>query len=171
LYHPFQERRVRTVAYSSSVNLSWFWLILGRWIDVHWRCKLKFLLDLFSNGVVKSCSSLFVNDTPTVLMVKKGTSLVLIWDLHLQWLRDIILQSWLFMISWDIVGNPPLIDVCWHQDACHGVMASRHPYHCCWCARWCLRRWWKQVSDWLIRSMLHLASHQHPSLNLGKAQC
>ena len=30
-----------------------------------------------SNGVVESCSSLFVGDTPAVLMVKEGTSLVL----------------------------------------------------------------------------------------------
>ena len=26
-------------------TLLWFMLILGWWVDVHWRCELKFLLD------------------------------------------------------------------------------------------------------------------------------
>jgi hypothetical protein len=45
LYHLFYEMRMQTVSWSSFISLSWFLLILGRWIGVHQRCKLKFLLD------------------------------------------------------------------------------------------------------------------------------
>ena len=62
-----------------------------------------------SNDVAESCC-LIVNDTLAVLMVKEGTSLVFAWKLHLRWLRDVFLCPWLFMIPWDTVDRPPLID-------------------------------------------------------------
>jgi hypothetical protein len=45
--------------------------------------------SLSSSGMAKSCS---INDTPSVLMIKEGASLIFACRLHLQWLRDIILQ-------------------------------------------------------------------------------
>ena len=36
---------IQIVTCSSLINHSWFSLVLGRWIGVHWRCKFKFLLD------------------------------------------------------------------------------------------------------------------------------
>ena len=44
LHHLIQETKMRTVACSSSINFSWFLLILGWRVGVHWRCKLKLLL-------------------------------------------------------------------------------------------------------------------------------
>ena len=64
---------------------------------------------------------------------------------HIQWLRDVILQPWLFMVSRDIVGSPPMIDVYWHKDACHAVTTSHHLGPCYRCASRYLRRWWKQA--------------------------
>jgi hypothetical protein len=48
-------------------------------------------LSLASNGMSESCSSLFVSNTPAILMVKEGTPLVLAWKLHLQWLEGCLL--------------------------------------------------------------------------------
>ena len=45
LHHPILEMKIRTIACSSSINLSWYLLILGWRVRVQWRCKLKFLLD------------------------------------------------------------------------------------------------------------------------------
>ena len=115
---------IRIVTCSSLVNHSWFLLVLGWRIGVHWRCKFKFLLDGLCllavwRRVVLVC-------LPAVLMVEEGTSLVLAWKLHLQWLEDVILQPWLFMVSRDIVGSEPLIDdVCLHKNVRHDVVASR----------------------------------------------
>jgi hypothetical protein len=103
-------------------------------------------LYLSSNGMVKNYSScLLVIRQPSCWSRKEPHW----WKLYLKWLRDVILQLWLFMVSWDIVGSLPMINVCWHKDGCHEVVASSHPCPYCQCARWCLRRWWKQVLDWL----------------------
>jgi hypothetical protein len=110
-------------------------------IDVHWRCRLEFFLDgLF---VLMAWQRVVLLCLLAVLIIEEGTSLVLTWKLYLQWFRDVILQPWLLMVFRDTVGSPPLIDVCWHKDACLAVMASRHPCPCYQCARWCLRRRWK----------------------------
>ena len=139
--------------------MNWCSLEMQTWVLPWWSFSY--------NGVAESFSSLLL----AILMVEEGTSLILAWKLHLQWLRDVTLQPWLFMVFWKTVGSPPLIDVCWHKDACQAVMASCDPCPCCRCVRWCLRRWWKKVSDWLIWGELHPASHRHPNLNFGKTQC
>ena len=73
---------IRIVAWSSPINPSlicvdsWLmgWSSLEMWTQVP---------PWLSSGMAESCSSLFVSDSPTVLMVKEGTSLVLVWKLHL----------------------------------------------------------------------------------------
>ena len=80
---------IRIVTRSSLVNHSWFLLILGRWIGVHWRCKFKFLLD--GLYLLAAWRRVVLLCLPAVLMVEEGTSLVLAWKLHLQWLKDVIL--------------------------------------------------------------------------------
>jgi hypothetical protein len=39
--------------------------------------------------MAESCSSMFVNDAPVILMVKEGSSLEFTWKLYLQWLRGV----------------------------------------------------------------------------------
>ena len=79
---------------------------------------------------------------------------------------------WSFTALQDTVGSEPFIDdVCWHENVRHDVVASHCLGPCWWRARWCFQRWWKQVYSWLIQGGLHPASHQNPSLSLGKAQC
>jgi hypothetical protein len=80
---------IRTVICSSLINHSWFSLVLGWQIGVHWRCKFKFLLDGLC--LLAAWQRVVLLCLPAVLMVKEGTSLVFAWKLYLQWLRDIIL--------------------------------------------------------------------------------
>ena len=47
LHHPILEMRIRTIAYSPSINLSWFLLILGWRVGVHWRCNSSSSLVVF----------------------------------------------------------------------------------------------------------------------------
>ena len=56
---------------------------LTGWCSLGMRTQVPPWLSLSSNGMAKTCSSLFISDTPAVLMVKEGTSLVLVWKLHL----------------------------------------------------------------------------------------
>jgi hypothetical protein len=44
---------------------------------------------LSSSGMTESCSSLFVNNATSALMVKEGSSLEFAWKLHLQWRRGV----------------------------------------------------------------------------------
>jgi hypothetical protein len=126
LDYPIQKMRMQIVSWSSFINLSWFLMILGRRIGVHWRCKLKFLFDSLYPPMVwwrAVLLCLSVIRQPSWLSRKEPHWL----KLHLKWLGDVILQPWLFMVSWDIVGSLPMIDVCWHKDRCHDVVASSHP--------------------------------------------
>ena len=108
---------------------SWYSLELQTWVPPWW--------SLSSSGMAES-------NTPTVLMVDGRISLVFAWKLPLQWLRVVILQPWLFMVSRDTVGRPLLNDdVYWHEDARHDVVASHCPDLCYWRASWCLWKWWK----------------------------
>jgi hypothetical protein len=116
------------------------------WYSLEMQTRVPPWLSLSSNGMVKSSSScLSVICQPSWWSRKEPHW----WKLYLKWLRDVILQLWLFIVSWDIVGSLPMIDVCWHKDGCYDVVASSHPYPYCQHARWCLQRWWKQVSEWL----------------------
>jgi hypothetical protein len=142
------------------------WLM--NWYSLEMQTHVPPWLSLFYNGVVKRCSSCLSVIRQASWWSRKKPHW---WKLHLKWIRDVILQPWLFLVSRDIVGNPPMIDVCWHKDGCHDVVACSHPCHYCWHARWCLRRWWKQVSDWLMWEKLHPTSHYHLSLSFGKTKC
>jgi hypothetical protein len=108
------------------------------WYSLEMQNRVPPWLSLSNNGVVKSCSSCLSMIRQPSWWSRKELHW---WKLHLTWLRDVILQPWLFMVSQDIVSSPPMIDVCWHKDGCHDVVASSHPYSYCRCASWCLRRW------------------------------
>ena len=120
--------RIRTIACSSSINLSWFLLILGWRVGVHWRCKLKFLLGCLCPlmawwRVLLLC-----------LLVIRQPSWWSRKELHCC-LRESFISNdlgvsfvwpWLFTALEDIVRSEPLIDdVCWHENVRHDVVASR----------------------------------------------
>jgi hypothetical protein len=48
---------------------------LTSWGSLEMQTQVPPCLSLSSSGMAKSCSSLFISDTPAVLMVKEGTSL------------------------------------------------------------------------------------------------
>jgi hypothetical protein len=81
---------------------------------------------------------------------------------------------WFLVDELGSIGDANLsssLAVCWHKNVRHDVVASRCLRPCWRRARRCFRRWWKQAYSWLIKGGLHPASHQNPSLSLGKAQC
>ena len=139
---------------------------LTSWGPLEMRTQVSPWLSLSSNGVAESFSSLLL----AILMVEEGTPSILAWKLHLQWLRDVFLCPWLFMIPRDTVDRPPLIDdilLTWDCTPwCSGISLS-----------WFLLSMCESVSPkmvgadvfWIIQGELYPASHQHPSLSLGKA--
>ena len=90
------------------VNPSWFLLIPNRQIGVHWKMHSRVPPYFQWHGRELFFFVLLVIRHP-FLMIEEQTSLVLEWKLHLQCLRDVILQPWLLMVSWDIVSSLPLI--------------------------------------------------------------
>jgi hypothetical protein len=71
---------------------------LTSWGSLEMQTQVSPWLSLSSSGMVESCSSLFVSDTPAILMVKEGTSLEFAWKLHLQWLRRCHVWPWLSLV-------------------------------------------------------------------------
>jgi hypothetical protein len=94
-----------------STFLDFYWFLVDELMFIGNATKVPPWLSFSSSGMAESYSSLFVSDTPVVLMVKEGTSLVLVWKLHLQWLKGVFWCPWLFTIPRDTVGRPPLMSI------------------------------------------------------------
>ena len=146
-----------------------FLLILGWQVGVHWRCKLKFLLDRLTTWqrVVLLC--LLAICQPSWWSKK---------DPH-----------WSHMEASSSMTRGCL----WATMVVYGLTRHSHQWTIDW---WCLLTQWctpwcsgislswsllpmrelvplktmKAGIFWLIQGGFHPASHQHPSLSLGKAQ-
>ena len=131
--------RIRTIACSSSINLSWFLLILGWQVGVHWRCKLKFLLGCL-------CPLMAWRRVLCLLAIRQlswWSRKELHWNLHESFISNGLgvsfVCSWSFTALRDTVGRPLINNVC------HDVGASHHLGPYCRHVGWSFRRWWKQV--------------------------
>jgi hypothetical protein len=66
-----------------STCLDFYWFLDDELMFIGDITQVPPWLSLSSSGMVERYSSLFVSDTPAVLMVEEGTSLVLAWKLYL----------------------------------------------------------------------------------------
>ena len=153
-----------------STLLDFCWFQVWR-VGVLWGCKLKFLLDRLC-PITTWCRVVFLcllAILASILMIKEGTSLVLAWKLHLQWLRVVFVQPWLWPYEtlWQTIDQWCLLaQEC--MPWCGGIPSSWSLLSTC---KPVLSKMMKAGIFWLIRGGLHLASHHHPSLSLRKAQC
>ena len=119
------EMRIRTIACSSSINLSWFLLFHGWRVGIHWRCKIKFLLDCLC--LLATWRRVIVLCLLTIRQPSRWSRKELHWNLHESFISNVLgMSSCARGYSWDTVSWPLLIyDVCWYEEA------SRYLGPCC----------------------------------------
>ena len=145
--------RIRTIACSSSINLSWFSLILGWWVGVHWRCKLKFLLGclcpLMAWWRVLLCLL-------AIRQLSWWSRKELHWNLHENFIFNGLGVSFVFMAVHSLTRH--------HRQTidrectpwCGGISSSWSLLPTC---ELVFLKMMKAGVLWLIRGGLHLASH------------
>ena len=146
LHHPILEMRIRTIAYPPSINLSWFLLILGWRVGVHWGYELKFLLDCLCplmawQRVVFLC--LLAVRQPSWWSKKEPH-----WYSHRSFIFNDLEVFCVPMVVHDSMRHS------WQTtDACHDVVASHHLGPYCRHVSWSFRGWWERyilaISRWI----------------------